>query len=174
MSWVNGGAWKPAPLYKLITEWVDVLQSLQQQQALPPVPSLSNLSGSTVPVAALLPHLQNALNHAVMQQVIFQTLKYIIMKMSFLQLSILRSFLLQRQSYLVTLAEQNSTIWAVISVGLKCEPIPVLARFWSLRRRMSQVLESRIAPIDNLCSESETLQQIHFPPNGWLIDCSLL
>jgi len=43
-------------------------ESLQQQQALPPVPSLSNLSGSTVPVAALLPHLQNALNHAVMQQ----------------------------------------------------------------------------------------------------------
>ncbi|KAG0628450.1 hypothetical protein M758_1G027500 [Ceratodon purpureus] len=40
-----------------------------QGLALPPVSSLSNLNSSgSVPVVALLPHLQNALNHAVMQQ----------------------------------------------------------------------------------------------------------
>jgi hypothetical protein len=50
-----------------------MLQGLQQQQALPPVSSSSNLNSSgSVPVVALLPHLQNALNHAVMQQVILK------------------------------------------------------------------------------------------------------
>lgn len=57
-----------------MTKWM--LQGLQQQQVLPPVSSLSNLNSSSVPVVALLPHLQNALNHAVMQQVIFQTPKH--------------------------------------------------------------------------------------------------
>lgn len=64
-----------------MTQWM--LQGLQQQQALPPVSSLSNLNSSgSVPVVALLPHLQNALNHAVMQQVILK-LSNIIVKLSF-------------------------------------------------------------------------------------------
>jgi hypothetical protein len=56
------------------------MQGLQQQQqaaANLPLSSAAALTSASVPVVALIPHLQNALHLGIMQQVLLSTMSYV-------------------------------------------------------------------------------------------------